>query len=147
MVDDPARPKAFPKPRRPSGSLYRSASIPLAQREHVEPAKRVVVTRADPPEDVDETDLADPSKKLSKDEIQAILAVNKINMKSGRTRTMERIAVATAPLGIGSVIAHAAFGAWGVAILIAGGLAWALVPMAKQDREGWSHAKDSDDDV
>jgi len=139
MVDDAQRPKAFPKPRRiSSGGIYRERSTPIPGSDPIAPAKRTVVTRAEPPEELDEKDPAATPTKLSKDEIKALLAVNETNTMTGWGKSVERFKVVVIPMGVGSSLAHLAFGWWGLGFVLAGGLLWTLVPMARQDREGWS---------
>ena len=129
--------KSFPKPRRPSGSAYRTASVPLVEPERVEPAKRTVVTLADPPE---EEDLLPPKANLSRDEINALLAVNETNTMTGWGRSIERFKVAAIPMGVISSLGHFVFGWTAIIATLAVGILWALKPMTEQDRAGWSAA-------
>jgi hypothetical protein len=127
--------KAFPKPR-DTGSGYRKISTPLPKVDPIAPAKHTVATLADPP--IEETDIEKVAQtQLSRDEIQAILAVNKSNTITRWGKTKSRFAIAAFPTFFVSILTDQLFGWWGIPVTIALGALWAVYPMWKQDREGW----------
>jgi hypothetical protein len=128
--------KSFPKPRGSGG--YREPSTPSEPALRIAPAKRTVVTLADPPPDEDEEENPPPEKaKLSPDEVKALLAVNETTTSTRWGKASNRLAFAAFPALFVSIAADKLFGWWGIPITLACGVLWALLPMWKQDRQGW----------
>lgn len=128
--------KRFPKPRSSSG--YREPSTPSDPAIQITaPRTQTVVTRAEPPP-LDDEQMSLPEKpKLSREEIKALLAVDKTTIMTRWGKATNRLAFAAFPTFFVSLLADKLFGWWGIPITLVCGVLWALWPMRKQDREGW----------
>ncbi|CAN5438086.1 hypothetical protein BH09MYX1_BH09MYX1_16160 [soil metagenome] len=100
------------------------------------PARRIVVTRPEPP--AEET----PTKgapKLSKDEVRALLAVTS-TQASPMKRAAKRGGILVIPTTILGVVLDLVFGDWGTLILlviIAVGVYWSARPLFAKNRSDW----------
>jgi hypothetical protein len=93
-----------------------------------------VVHRPEPPQD------DEPKPKLSREEVQALLAVTQATSKKpgAWSRTARRGGIALLPTAIVSTVLDALVGWWSIPIVIALALAWAALPLIRQRRDGWT---------
>lgn len=94
------------------------------------PRKPVVVHRPEPPADED-------PKKLSHEEVRALLAVTKTN-RPDWARVAKRAGFGMIPTVIVGVVLDATMGWWGTPVLAVVWIAWAAWPLARQGRDGWT---------
>lgn len=127
----------FPPPRKEEdaeGSAYR---VPAAVTPTSSP-RPVVVRRADASDSEVE---ASAATKLTKDEIQALLATDaSARGHSPLARCGRRAVVIVVPVGLLRWLAEAAFGDYALVATVAlflASLAWVAAPLARQKREGW----------
>jgi len=92
--------------------------------------KAVVVTRPEPPPDQD-------PKKLSREEVQALLAVARTNAPAW-PRALKRAGLGLLPTAILGVVLDAAVGWWSTPLLVVLLLAWSAWPLLRRDRDGWT---------
>ncbi len=92
--------------------------------------ERRVVHRPEPPSD-------EAPPKLSREEIQALLAVTQVTTSSKWARVARRGGIAFVPTAILSTLLDAFFGWWSIPIVALLALAWTVMPLMRQRRDGW----------
>lgn len=106
--------------------------------------KPAVVVRPDPPAPEEDAPAGakKPMPKLSKEEVQALIATSTPEESSAAARSGKR-AIILLPIGLLRSVFMALFAEWPVvgfvltAAIVLGALAWISAPLWKQSREGW----------
>jgi hypothetical protein len=131
MGDEPRFPSPDEAKKKPAST---PSSVPT------QPARPVIVRRAEPI--VEEA--SDPQKKapvkLSPDEVRALLAVDGANRPSAAKKMWRRGRVAILPTALLQIAAYFFFGStvatWLGSILTIAALAWCAIPLFKKDEWG-----------
>jgi len=89
-----------------------------------------VVHRPDPPRD-------EPKPKLSREEVQALLAVTK-TQGGAWGRTARRGGLALVPTALLSTLLDVFLGWWSIPVVIALAILWTAQPLVRQARDGWT---------
>ncbi len=126
--------------RFPSPDEARRSNVPsTTSADATQPARAVVVRRAEPVVTDDEVPVAKEKPKLTPDEIRALLAVEGVNRPQGMGAVWKRGRVVIIPVGLINLAMHLLLGS--AAPFVMGALTvfafvWCAIPLLRRDE--WS---------